>query len=222
MSFKWSHGGTGRAGGQRVSLAGITLTLAGGAMLLAACGGGGSSRSSTATQPPAASPTTLPTRNPASGPMTPTVVSVSNSRYGPILADARGLSLYTATGDTATTSGCTGVCLKYWPPLLLPAGQTQPIAGPGITGLGTFMRSDGVQVTYHGRPLYTWVKDTQPGQVTGQGVVDSGGTWYVASVGAATNPAAARPSTAVPSVTQAPATTATTRPAAPSSGGASF
>jgi predicted lipoprotein with Yx(FWY)xxD motif len=138
------------------------------------------------------------------------VVAVSTARFGPILADAKGLALYTATGDTASKSGCTGGCLTIWPPLLLPAGQSQPVAGPGVSGLGTFMRAEGVQVTYHGKPLYTWFKDTSQGQVTGQGVVDSGGTWFVATVASASPaPAAASPSTAAPPATQpaAPPTT---------------
>jgi predicted lipoprotein with Yx(FWY)xxD motif len=140
---------------------------------------------------------------------------VSNSQFGPILADAKGLSLYTATGDSATQTGCTGSCLTFWPPLLLPAGQAQPIAGPGVSGLGTFMRADGTQVTYHGKPLYTWIKDTRPGQVTGEGVVDSGGTWHVARIASANAPASSP-------ATQAPAPPTTKAPSAPSSGGASF
>ena len=213
MSFNWSH--------DRTRLAGSTLFLAAGAILLAACGGGSSSKSSTATQPPGtqalASPTTTApssTGGPASS--GPTVMSVSSSAFGPILANSKGLALYTATGDTATKTGCTGTCLKFWPPLLLPAGQTHPVAGPGVTGLGTFMRAGaGLQVTYHGKPLYTWIKDTAQGQVTGNGVVDSGGTWHIATLGGATGGGTASPAPAT-----APSSPPTT--AAPSSGGASF
>jgi predicted lipoprotein with Yx(FWY)xxD motif len=151
------------------------------------------------------------------------VISVSNAKFGPILTDAKGMTLYIATGDTATTTGCTGDCLNLWPPLILPAGQTQPVAGPGVTGLGTFMRSDGIQVTYHGKPLYTWSKDTAPGQLTGEGVVDSGGTWHVATV-AGTTPSAATPQTTAPPAQNAPTTVPASPPTtkAPSSGGASF
>jgi predicted lipoprotein with Yx(FWY)xxD motif len=139
------------------------------------------------------------------------VVTISTTKFGRILADAKGMALYTATGDTASKSGCTGGCLTVWPPLLLPAGESQPVAGPGVSGLGTFMRPEGTQVTYHGKPLYTWFKDTSPGQVTGQGVVDSGGTWFVA-IAASSSPAAAAapPSTAGTPATQAPASPPTT------------
>jgi predicted lipoprotein with Yx(FWY)xxD motif len=197
----------------RSLLAGGPLLLAVGAMFLAACGGGSSNHSSTATQPaPTAQPSAAPARAHASSPSStstgPTVITVHSAKFGMILADAKGLPLYTATGDTPTRSGCIGTCLKLWPPLLLPAGQAQPTPGPGVTGLATFRRPEGIQVTYHGRPLYTWIKDTSPGQVTGQGVVDSGGTWYVASLAAAaTNPSAATPSTpGTPSTAAPPAT----------------
>jgi predicted lipoprotein with Yx(FWY)xxD motif len=168
-------------------------------------------------------------------PSSPAVVSINTTKYGPILADAKGLALYWATGDTTSHTGCTGACLKYWPPLLLPAGQTQPVAGAGVTGLGTFARAEGTQVAYQGKQLYTWIGDSRPGQVTGQGVVDSGGTWYVATAGAAaapstnpaaatpsTNPAAATPSTAAPPMTQAPVTPASTPPTTAPGGGVSY
>jgi predicted lipoprotein with Yx(FWY)xxD motif len=220
--------------GHRVSLAGGTLLLAAGATLLAACGGGTSSHSSTATQPPAtqppatqppatqpstASPSTMAPAQAAASTSGPIVITTSTTRFGQILADAKGMALYTATGDTPSHSGCSGACLKFWPPLLLPAGQTQAKAGPGVTGLGTFMRPEGTQVTYHGKPLYTWIEDTRPGQVTGQGVVDSGGTWFVATVSAATgHPAAATPST--PATPSGPA--ATTPPTTAPAGGVSY
>jgi predicted lipoprotein with Yx(FWY)xxD motif len=223
MSFNRNHHGAHVAGARRASVAGGTLIFAVGALLLVACGGGSSSHTSTATQPPgtqssAAPPTTSSPGAAASTSTGPTVMMASNSKYGPILEDAKGLALYTATGDTATKSACTGDCLMLWPPLLLPAGQTQPVAGPGVTGLGTLTRAQGIQVTYNGKPLYTWVDD-KPGQVTGQGVVDSAGTWHVATVasgapaGSGTSPSPATPTTVPPS----PPTTA-----APSSGGASF
>jgi predicted lipoprotein with Yx(FWY)xxD motif len=228
MSFKQSLGGTRMGRRHRASLAAGPLLLAASAMLLAACGGGSSNRASTATQPaPTTQPAAAPARAnsssaPASTPTGPTVITITTTKYGPVLADVKGLSLYTATGDTPTQSGCTGACLKFWPPLLLPAGESQPVAGPGVTGLGTFMRPEGIQVTYHGKPLYTWINDTQRGQVTGQGVVDSGGTWFVVTAGASTNPPATTPATAAPPMTQAPATPASTPPTTAPGGGVSY
>ena len=66
-------------------------------------------------------------------------------------------------------------------------------AGPGVTGkLATIKRSDGsVQATYNGRPLYTYVADTAPGQAKGNGLNLNGGVWHeVTASGAAAAPAA--------------------------------
>jgi predicted lipoprotein with Yx(FWY)xxD motif len=225
--FNWSRAGGHPAGGRQASAAGGALIFAAGALLLAACGGGSSSHTSTATQPSTTPSSTSAAASTSTG---PTVMMASNAKYGPILEDAKGLALYTATGDTATKSACTGDCLKFWPPLLLPAGQTQPVAGPGVTGLGTLTRAEGTQVTYNGKPLYIWVDD-KPGEVTGQGVVDTAGTWHVATVASGTSPAPATPTTVPPSpstTTVPPSPSTTTVPpspsttAAPSSGGASF
>jgi predicted lipoprotein with Yx(FWY)xxD motif len=35
------------------------------------------------------------------------------------------------------------------------------------------------QLTYDGAPLYTFVNDRQPGQMTGQGLQAFGGYWWV-------------------------------------------
>jgi predicted lipoprotein with Yx(FWY)xxD motif len=46
--------------------------------------------------------------------------------------------------------------------------------------LGTTKRRGGRrQVTYNGHPLYYYVTDTQPGQITCQDVDEFGGTWLV-------------------------------------------
>jgi predicted lipoprotein with Yx(FWY)xxD motif len=54
-------------------------------------------------------------------------------------------------------------------------------AGDGLTGVvGTIARPDGsTQVTYDGRPLYYFAKDTAAGDVKGQ---DVGEIWFVAAV----------------------------------------
>ena len=38
-----------------------------------------------------------------------------------------------------------------------------------------------VEVTYDRWPLYTWVVDSAPGDVTGQDLNNLGGKWYVIS-----------------------------------------
>jgi predicted lipoprotein with Yx(FWY)xxD motif len=99
------------------------------------------------------------------------VVNMATSSLGPVLTGPNGLTLYTRTGDTATTSSCTGQCATAWPPLTVATGATAT-GGTGVTGtFATLTRADGtLQVTYNGLPLYGWQKDAKAGDVTGQGV----------------------------------------------------
>jgi predicted lipoprotein with Yx(FWY)xxD motif len=190
---------------------------AAGALLLAACGSSGSKAATNPSVPAAAVGSTLPqTAAHASTSGSPNVVLTSVPKYGNILTDSRGFALYLYTADSPARTGCTGACLKYWPPLLLPAGQKTPVGGPGLTGLGTLARPGEIQVTWKGLPLYTFVGDTQPGMVAGQDVKDAGGIWYLASPGApapraATAPASKSPASTAPAnapggVSQSPAT----------------
>ncbi len=58
-----------------------------------------------------------------------------------------------------------------------------PASGAQSSLLGTIARRGrrSRQVTYRGRPLYYYVSDRRPGQVTCQDVVEFGGTWLVVS-----------------------------------------
>ncbi|HUZ20631.1 MAG TPA: hypothetical protein VMU75_08690 [Acidimicrobiales bacterium] len=94
---------------------------------------------------------------------------VTRPKYGKILVDTKGFTLYTFAKDKKNHSNCTGGCIAVWPALLVPAGAT-PV-GTGVSGLGMAKRSNGQQqVTYKGKPLYLFVSDKKAGQVTGQGV----------------------------------------------------
>ncbi|MFI5040856.1 MAG: hypothetical protein ACHQNA_03235 [Acidimicrobiales bacterium] len=203
---------------------GALITTTG--VVLAACGGGGSRIAGGATTSPAAPAD-------ASGATTSsTVLAMTSAKYGRILTDAKGFALYIYTADNPGGSGCTASCLVLWPPLLLPAGAAQPVPEAGVAQLASIGRPEGLQVTYQGHPLYTYLDDRQPAQVTGQDVVDSGGVWLLATVGSATaatpgttstsppaaqpaattprapttSPAAAQPSTGQPPATPPPAT----------------
>jgi predicted lipoprotein with Yx(FWY)xxD motif len=92
-----------------------------------------------------------------------------------VLTNASGRTLYWFALDTSTTSRCTGTCTAYWPPV-----SGTPRAGPGVTGkLGTIHRpGGGVQATYDGHPLYTYVGDNGPGQAQGNDLDLNGGLWY--------------------------------------------
>ena len=65
-------------------------------------------------------------------------------------------------------------------------------AGAGVTGkLATITRSDGsMQATYNGRPLYTYVADSAPGQAKGNGLNLNGGVWHEVTASGAAAPAA--------------------------------
>lgn len=91
------------------------------------------------------------------------------------LADPTGLTLYFDSQDTvgtATTppvSNCTGTCLENWPAFLA-SGNVLP-TGVDPSKLTTFTRADGTQQSaFDGHPLYFFVQDAAPGQITGQGV----------------------------------------------------
>ena len=104
---------------------------------------------------------------------------------GTVLVDGDGYSLYLfIPDDQSGRSVCTDVCAVQWPPLILPKGISEPLAGRGTKPslIGTTTRADGsMQVTYNGWPLYLWPNDTSPGQATGQGLNNLGGLWYVVS-----------------------------------------
>jgi predicted lipoprotein with Yx(FWY)xxD motif len=68
-----------------------------------------------------------------------------------------------------------------WPPVIV-TGTVR--VGPGINRsmLGTVARPDGSsQLSYNGHPLYTYIRDAQPGMITGQAIDQDGGPWYVLS-----------------------------------------
>lgn len=102
---------------------------------------------------------------------TPTVLVTTNATFGPILTTGSGFALYALDTDHNGQSTCHGGCAAVWPPLNVPAG-TVPSGGPGVTGtVGVSLQTNGTyQVTYNGSPLYTFVSDSAPGQVTGNGV----------------------------------------------------
>ena len=85
---------------------------------------------------------------------------------GGVLVDAKGMTLYTFDKDPANAgkSVCIEQCAKAWPPLIAPNEAKATGAYTVVT------RDDGTkQWAYKGKPLYTWVKDTKPGEKTGDG-----------------------------------------------------
>jgi predicted lipoprotein with Yx(FWY)xxD motif len=104
-----------------------------------------------------------------------TVTLKSVKKYGNVLFDQKDLALYYDTADKPPHFACTGGCLSFWPALLLPKGQKAAVAGNGVTNLGTIKSPEGMQVTWKGKPLYTYAADSK-GTVNGQGIQ---GIWFV-------------------------------------------
>jgi len=106
-----------------------------------------------------------------------TVSLGGNDELGAFLVGANGMTLYLFTKDTPGVSNCVDQCAANWPPLTVAEGE-RPTLAAGVPGmLGVITRADGSrQVTYNGSPLYYWVKDTAPGDATGQNVNE---VWFV-------------------------------------------
>jgi predicted lipoprotein with Yx(FWY)xxD motif len=90
---------------------------------------------------------------------------------GKVLVDAKGMTLYTFDKDSAGKSMCNGDCAKAWPPAMATESD-QPVGD-----LTIIKRDDGsMQWADDGKPLYTFVKDTKPGDVAGDKFKD---VWHV-------------------------------------------
>jgi predicted lipoprotein with Yx(FWY)xxD motif len=102
----------------------------------------------------------------------PALASAEPMEKNGMLVDHSGMTLYTFDKDAGGKSMCSGECAKSWPPLLVKAGEKAQGDGTQIK------RDDGsMQWAYHGKPLYTFVKDKKAGDVTGDGMKD---VWHVA------------------------------------------
>jgi predicted lipoprotein with Yx(FWY)xxD motif len=103
-----------------------------------------------------------------------------------VLTRTNGHTLYSLSVETHGRFVCTGGCLATWKPLVIARG-TKP---KGPVKLGTIRRPDGkTQVTFKGRPLYSFDGDAKTGEANGEGFKDVG-TWHAAKV-KATSPAPA-------------------------------
>jgi predicted lipoprotein with Yx(FWY)xxD motif len=104
---------------------------------------------------------------------------VAESSEGDIVVDGEGMALYYFTKDKKDSgvSACTGDCLAAWP-IAVASSDTPEVEG--VTGtVGTIESPDGkMHMTLNGMPLYYYVKDKAPGDITGQGV---GEVWYLAA-----------------------------------------
>ncbi|MBB4574538.1 hypothetical protein [Rhizobium lentis] len=95
-----------------------------------------------------------------------------DTKMGKILANAKGMTLYTFDKDTMGKSNCDEACLKKWPAF-------HAAAKAKAEGEWSLVKAaDGKEMwAYEGKPLYTFAGDKKPGDMTGDGV---GGVWHVA------------------------------------------
>jgi predicted lipoprotein with Yx(FWY)xxD motif len=97
------------------------------------------------------------------------------SGIGTALVNSSGMTIYTPK-TPAEASGkihCTGSCLSFWFPV---TASSTHLASSGLPGkLGTIHRADDAktQLTYNGKPLYTFRLDTAAGQAHGSNFTDS-------------------------------------------------
>lgn len=82
-----------------------------------------------------------------------------------------GATLYTFDEDQDGESTCYDDCAKHWPPLIALS------AAKAYYRMSLTPRTDGQQQwAYDGKPLYTYVEDTMPGDAKGDNV---GNVWHV-------------------------------------------
>lgn len=108
---------------------------------------------------------------------------------GTILVDTAGKTLYFTDQEEDGAIRCVGECLEFWIPV-----DGQDTAGSDVPTLDVRQRTDNEQdqLTYQGKPLYTFQLDKSAGDTNGHGVEDDfGGThfvWHAVTVGTGAKP----------------------------------
>ncbi len=90
-----------------------------------------------------------------------------------MFVNGKGMTVYTFDKDAGGKSMCNGQCATNWPPLIVAD------AAKAQGDWSVVSRDDGLkQWAYKGKPLYVFVKDTKPGDKTGDGFLN--GAWHIA------------------------------------------
>jgi predicted lipoprotein with Yx(FWY)xxD motif len=144
----------------------ILLGLVPAAAIAAACGSSSTTSSTNTTKAPTGTSSSTQAA----------VQTANNSKFGSILVDSQGRTLYTLTNNNAAVP-CSSACQAIWPPALLLAGQ-QP-AGSGVSNVAAVSGSTGQQVAYKSLPLYRFSGDVTSGATNGDGLNTFGGIWHV-------------------------------------------
>jgi predicted lipoprotein with Yx(FWY)xxD motif len=114
---------------------------------------------------------------------------------GRILVDTSGNTLYFTDEEADGEVRCSGRCLEFWTPFTIEDGAAPLV--PGVDELDTVLRpdTDQTQLTYQGKPLYTFSMDEAAGEANGDNLADEfDGTrfvWHAVTIdasGATTEP----------------------------------
>lgn len=109
---------------------------------------------------------------------TKSLVTVNqNDEKENLLGDSFSRTLYVFDPDQGSnTSVCTGDCAEVWPPYIISSAEAKVLVAP----LGSVVRANKkLQLTYNGRPLYTYMLDREVGQDLGDGI---GNVWHYIEV----------------------------------------
>lgn len=116
-------------------------------------------------------PTTPPVTNNNKG-----IQLATDAKFGSVLTDKDGKTLYFFASDAAGVPTCTGGCETAWP--LYYSSDASTDLNLNKAEVGEVTRADGrKQSTYRGYPLYYYAGDSAAGQIKGDGV---SGIWFVA------------------------------------------
>ena len=173
----------------------LAITVAAGAfalLALTACGPNDQSAAEAAGQAASAVAGSSPSPSPSREPLERTTTSdedrpgtvlakvADTAKFGQILVDAQGMTIYRYDKDDNDPSktNCVGTCLVKWPAVAWTPGASIPGIEPRL--IGKVVRPDGTpQLTIAGWPAYRFWNDQVPGDVKGQGV---GKTWWAITI----------------------------------------
>ena len=114
-----------------------------------------------------------PAGNPTSPPSTIDYApnQAAPKTIGRVVTTVAGATLYTFDEDQNGESSCYDDCARHWPPLIALS------TAKAHWRMSLTRRADGQQQwLYDGKPLYTYVHDTMPGDINGDNV---GNAWHV-------------------------------------------
>lgn len=99
-----------------------------------------------------------------------------DAKFGKILTDSKGKTLYFFSKDSKGSSNCSGNCSQIWP--IYHHKESSVGTGLDKSLFGEITREDGTkQTTYKGWPLYYFADDITVNDIKGDGIQK---IWYVA------------------------------------------